>query len=92
VAKKVSSSVSVEARKNIEKGGAWLATFTLRNEDTVEVVCTATTAWTNANACKRWLKSQVQERTTRKTIKFETVATDANDKATVIVGSLFFKS
>jgi hypothetical protein len=92
MAKKVTYSVDAQARKNTEKGGAWLATFTLRNEDEQEVVFETTTAWTNANACKRWLKSVVVERTTRKSIKMSVTATDANDKATVVVGTLVFKS
>jgi len=92
MAKKIGYVVEASARKNLEKGGAWLATFSIHDEINQQVTYTASTAWTNANAAKRWFKSQVVERTTRKTMKFTTVATDANEKATAISGTLIFKS
>ena len=90
MAKKVKYAVDAHARKNLGIGGAWLATFTIHNEATQEVVYTETSAWTNANACKRWFKALVLERTSRKTIKATTVATGENDKATAIQATLIF--
>ena len=92
MAKKIGYVVEASARKNLEKGGAWLATFNIHDEINQEVTYTATSAWTNANAAKRWFKAQVVERTTRKSMKFTVVATDANEKATAITGTLIFKS
>jgi len=90
MAKKVKYTVDAYARKNLRVGGAWLATFAIHNESTQEVIFTESTAWTNANACKRWFKALVLERTSRKTIKVTTIATGENDKATAIQATLTF--
>jgi len=92
MAKKVTTKVSVSAHKNPAKGGAWMATFTITNEDTNEVTFSMATAWANQRACKGWFKEQVIERTTRKSIKVDVTSVDENEKPTSLHGSLTFKS
>ena len=78
-----------EAYKNIEKGGAWIAVFRLTS--TADELITDYSAWTSANACKRWLKERVQEHTPRKSVKFVVGKTDANDKVIEVAGEFTYK-
>jgi hypothetical protein len=83
---------------NTEKAGGWLARFKVVtpvpngtggfvNEEYIE-----TTAWKNASAGKRWIKSMVQAHTPRKSIKLEVVGKDlATDKPTALSGELTYK-
>jgi hypothetical protein len=80
---------SALAYKNIEKGGAWVAVFKL--ERVGGEVITDYSAWTSANACKRWLKERVQEHTPRKSIKFVSAKTDANDKVIEVTGEFSYR-
>jgi hypothetical protein len=89
MAKKVDATFSVEICKNTEKGGAWLATYTI-TEDGVEKGY-VNEAWSNASAAKRWIKSKVVEHTPRKSIKLEITTKDLNDKPTCIKGQLTYK-
>ena len=75
MAKKVNQTLKAIIKKNTEKGGAWLATYVIL-DDNSESVHEARSAWTNASACKRWLKAEVIENTTRKSVKL--VAVDEN--------------
>lgn len=75
---------------NAEKGGAWLATWTLTNDQDDNVV-TALSAWKNASAAKRWLKAEVQANTPRKSVKMETTKLNELQKPTAFAGSLTYK-
>jgi hypothetical protein len=75
---------------NAEKGGAWLATWTLTNDQDDNVVKTVS-AWKNASAAKRWLKAEVQANTTRKSVKMEPTKFNELQKPTAFAGSLTFK-
>lgn len=75
---------------NAEKGGAWLATWTLSN-DQDDVVVKTVAAWKNASAAKRWLKAEVVANTTRKSVKMEPTKFNELQKPTAFAGSLTFK-
>jgi hypothetical protein len=76
---------------NAEKGGAWLATWTLTNDQDDNVV-TALSAWKNASAAKRWLKEAVVKNTPRKSIKMTaTGAVDVKGKPSAFVGNLTYR-
>lgn len=89
MAKKLEASFKAEICKNTEKGGAWLATYTLTKEG--EEIGYVTEAWSNASAAKRWVKAKVVERTPRKSIKMEITSKDLNDKPTCLEGVLSYK-
>jgi hypothetical protein len=93
MAKKVVKTFSANLNKNPEKGGAWMAIVSVTTEgiDGTEVLNTS--AWSNASAGKRWVKSQVQALTPRKSVKM--IAGDGKDakgKPTSFVGVVTFKS
>jgi hypothetical protein len=90
MAKKVDASFTAEICKNTEKGGAWLATYTLTKDG--EELGYVTQAWSNASAAKRWIKSKVVERTPRKSIKMEVTIKDVvTDKPLCLKGELNYK-
>jgi hypothetical protein len=96
MAKKSTYLFSASATKNPEKGGAWLAKISLTNNSAdSEDYGTGTTelsAWSNASACKRWIKAKVQAMTPRKSVKMvATSAKDAKGKPIQFDGSLTFK-
>lgn len=96
MARKSSYLFSASATKNTDKGGAWLAKVSLTNNtaDSEEYGAGTTelTAWTNASACKRWIKAKVQAMTPRKSVKMvATTAKDAKGKPVQFDGSLIFK-
>jgi len=90
--KKIVKTFSANLNKNTEKGGAWLATVTVSDADgTAGFVYQA--AWSNASAGKRWVKSQVQALTPRKSVKMIAgEGKDAKGKPTSFVGVVTFKS
>lgn len=73
--KKVQHTFTANLWLNTEKGGAWIAEYHYGTEEDFKGLYTA---WKNASAAKRWLKSVVQEVTPRKSIKM--VAGDALDE------------
>lgn len=73
--KKVQRTFTANLWLNTEKGGAWIAEYHYGTEEDFKGLYTA---WKNASAAKRWLKSVVQEVTPRKSIKM--VAGDALDE------------
>ena len=75
MAKKVQHTFTANLWLNTEKGGAWIAEYHYGTEEDFKGLYTA---WKNASAAKRWLKSVVQEVTPRKSIKM--VAGDALDE------------
>lgn len=90
MARKTVNSIKVELRKNREKGGAWLCQLRTTNE-TGDTLVDLTTAWSNASAAKRWVKSQVQELTPRKSIKLLGSVPDEKEKMTYFFGSMTYK-
>ncbi len=90
MARKTTNSIKVELRKNREKGGAWLCT--LRTSDEVgDILVDLTTAWANASAAKRWIKSEVQRLTPRKSIKLLGSVPDEKEKPTYFYGNMSYK-
>lgn len=69
MAKKVSAMFEASLTKNAEKGGAWLAKITITNEGETTPYVVEYASWTNASACKRWVKARVQELTPKKNCK-----------------------
>jgi len=87
--KKVTRTFSATLTKNTEKGGSWLCTASIRDEN--GETTTKTTAWANASAGKRWVKSELFEITGRKSLKLGIVQADVNEKPILIAGSVDFK-
>jgi hypothetical protein len=69
MARKVTAIFEATLKKNPEKGGAWLASVSVRDEGIDEGYVVEKTAWSNASAGKRWVKERVQAMTTRKSCK-----------------------
>jgi hypothetical protein len=93
MAKKVVKTFSANLNKNLEKGGAWMAiiSVTTKGIDGTDVL--STSAWSNASAGKRWVKSQVQALTPRKSVKMIAgEGKDAKGKPTSFVGVVTFRS
>lgn len=95
MAKKVSKIFKADLKKNNVKGGAWMATISVSDEnvDTVDVLITS--AWANASAGKRWIKEQVQALTPRKSVKMTACTTtppDAKGKPMAFEGTVNFKA
>jgi hypothetical protein len=90
MAKKVNQTFTATLTKNTEKGGAWLADFTVVTEGIPEVRFKQS-AWSNASAGKRWIKERVVENTTRKSIKMVVATTSPDDKPISFKGELVYK-
>ena len=93
MARKVVKTFTANLNKNTEKGGAWMATVSVTTEgiDGLDVLNMA--AWSNASAGKRWVKSQVQALTPRKSVKMIAgEGKDAKGKPTSFVGVVTFRS
>jgi hypothetical protein len=93
MAKKVVKTFSANLNKNLEKGGAWMAIISVTTEGIDGTDVLSTSAWSNASAGKRWVKSQVQALTPRKSVKMIAgEGKDAKGKPTSFVGVVTFKS
>jgi len=93
MAKKVVKTFSANLNKNLEKGGAWMAIISITTDGMDGTDVLNTSAWSNASAGKRWIKSQVQALTPRKSVKM--IAGEGKDlkgKPTSFVGVVTFKS
>lgn len=91
MAKKVNGTFEAVLEKNNVKAGAWLATVQISYE-TSPTVTTLRSAWTNASAGKRWLKEQVIENTTKKSVKMIAGSTlDEKGKPVLFTGTVSFK-
>jgi hypothetical protein len=77
MAKKVNQTLKAVIKKNTEKGGAWLAYYVIVDESG-ESVHENRSAWTNASACKRWIKAEVIANTSRKSVKMLPVDENLN--------------
>lgn len=90
MAKKVLKTFKATIRKNREKGGAWLSTISIEDElGTKEL--TEITAWSNASAAKRHVKTNVQGLTPRKSISFLGTHPDEKEKPTLFYGVIQYK-
>jgi hypothetical protein len=77
--------------RNMAKGGGWLATVKVSN-DQDDVSDSITSAWKNASAAKKWVKEQVQKLTPRKSVKLIAgPELDDKDKPTRFTGSLTYR-
>ena len=93
MAKKVVKTFSANLNKNTEKGGAWMAIVSVTTEGIDGTEILNTSAWSNASAGKRWVKSQVQALTPRKSVKMIAgEGKDAKGKPTSFVGVVTFRS
>jgi hypothetical protein len=93
MAKKVVKTFSANLNKNTEKGGAWMAIVSVTTDGIDGTEILNTSAWSNASAGKRWVKSQVQALTPRKSVKMIAgEGKDAKGKPTSFVGVVTFKS
>ena len=90
MAKKVTNTFIASLAKNTEKSGAWLCNVAVRNE-LGEVSNVVMSAWANASAGKRWVKSELLVTTGRKSIKLSPTIEDENGKPTFLMGSIDFK-
>lgn len=95
---KATVKVTASLVLNTEKAGGWLATFkrTTPTPNGVggfdEQVFTDVTAWKNASAGKRWIKSMVQEHTPRKSIKLEVLGViPETEKPSTLRGEFTYK-
>ena len=93
MAKKVVKTFTANLNKNPEKGGAWMAIVNVTTEGIEGSNVYNMSAWSNASAGKRWVKSQVQALTPRKSVKMIAgEGKDAKGKPTSFVGVVTFKS
>jgi len=93
MAKKVVKTFSANLNKNLEKGGAWMAIVSVTTDGIDGTEILNTSAWSNASAGKRWVKSQVQALTPRKSVKMIAgESKDAKGKPTSFVGVVTFRS
>ena len=99
MAKKVTAKFSATIALNAEKGGAWLATVVAQRPDGSDglnsmepaIGVSEVTAWKNASAAKRWVKSMVQTMTPRKSVKMNPTKFGEKEKPTAFSGSMEFK-
>lgn len=104
MAKKQAKKFIAVLELNPEKAGAWMAEVSISNlydgpnarlgaGNTDEAVVWASrSAWKNASAAKRWIKSQVLENTPRKSVKMVANKFDkATEKPTAFSGLLEYK-
>lgn len=99
MAKKVTAKFSAVIELNDEKGGAWLATVVAQRPDgsdglnSIEpaIGVSEVTAWKNASAAKRWVKSMVQSLTPRKSVKMNPTKFNDKEKPVAFSGSMEFK-
>jgi hypothetical protein len=92
MAKKVTKKFTADLTLNTEQGGGWMAFVSVVGEDgTAEIILS--TAWKNASAGKRWIKSKVLELTPRKSVKMVVgEKLDEKGKPTSFAGELTFKA
>ena len=106
MARKVTARFNAKIELNDEKGGAWLATVVAERPDSYAgfdvskstnsiepaIGVSEITAWKNASAAKRWVKSRVQAMTPRKSVKLNVVKLGGEkSKPVAFSGNLEFK-
>lgn len=93
MARKVNATFTAELNKNQEKGGAWLAGFSILHEGIDAPIAVGVSAWSNASAGKRWVKEMVLKHTPRKSVKMvANDKVDAKGKPVYLVGTLNYKA
>lgn len=94
MARKINAAFKGSLIKNLDKGGAWMATLTILHEapDGFMPVKTESSAWTSASAGKRWLKHRLMDLTPKKSIKMVAGSeVDAKGKPAAFNGEVAFK-
>ena len=104
MAKKITQRFTATLELNAEKAGAWMAEVTVSNlydgpnarlgagNGEEAVVLANRSAWKNASAAKRWVKTQVTEMTPRKSVKMIAGENlDEKGKPTTFLGVLEYK-
>lgn len=94
MSKKINAAFKGSLNKNLDKGGAWMATLTILHEapDGFMVVKTESSAWSNASAGKRWLKHRLMDLTPKKNVKMVAgPEVDAKGKPATFSGEVAFK-
>ena len=95
MAKKKNKLFKASLVKNLDKGGAWLATvslFDVEADGTLVMDEQVDAAWKNASAGKRWIKAETQRLTPRKSVKLvPSEALDEKEKPAGFFGELAFK-
>lgn len=94
MAKKINAAFTAKLDKNLDKGGAWMATLTILHEaaDGFMPIKTESSAWTSASAAKRWLKHRLMDLTPKKNVKMVAgSAVDAKGKPVNFAGEVAFK-
>ena len=92
MAKKVTKKFTADLTLNTEKGGGWMAFVSVLGEGDIAEVALSS-AWKNASAGKRWIKSKVLELTPRKSVKMVAgEIVDAAGKKISFAGELTFKA
>lgn len=86
--KKITVTFSARIWANTEQGGAWIAEYSLDEDN---IVTGEYSAWKNASAAKRWIKAKVQGLTPRKSVKLLAGELDAKGKPTSFTGELVYK-
>ena len=104
MAKKMTQRFSATLKLNPESAGAWMAEVAVSNvylgpnirlgsgNENEVVIKVERSAWKNASAGKRWIKSQVLELTPRKSVKLVINEEDATTKKPIsLLGLLEYK-
>jgi ribosomal 30S subunit maturation factor RimM len=88
---KINQKFVAGLNKNTEKGGAWLASYSIVTDGNPDVRFRQT-AWANASAGKRWIKAMVEENTPRKSVKMvDSGKIDEKNKPISFNGELIYK-
>jgi len=87
--RKVKKSIVVNLHKNLDKGGAWLCSVIIYDDNDVQEMMNIT-AWSNASAAKRHIKAIVQDKTPRKSIKLLPGNFDEKEKPTLFKGDMSY--
>lgn len=96
MAKKVTKNFRSEIHKNLSKGGGWLSQLQAWQIDPASgrevILFSATTAWTNLSAAKRWVQYYVKTQTTRKSVRFITTEdVDEKGKPISYIGNFTYR-
>ena len=87
--RKVKKRITVKLHKNPDKGGAWLCSVIIYDDNDVQEMMNIT-AWSNASAAKRHIKAVVQDKTPRKSIKLLPGNFDEKEKPTLFQGDMSY--
>jgi hypothetical protein len=88
---KESKTFKASVKLNPEKGGGWLGLVEIINNLTMVSSNYEVSAWKNASAAKKWVKTQLQTKTPRKSVKLNITATNEAGKPVSFTGELTYK-